>query len=328
MCQTRYKILCDTTVDEELWSDEAVSAIVWAQPESAAAQPTVDVIVSANHFSMKDIVCRALSRRMWRGRVHDAIDFDFVEPGVRIASNALQSPLVVVAAPASSCAEFCRRFDPVRLPVDELHEGSSPDPKALEKLADVNGVLESLRLHVPDWIEGEKFHPTQFFSLVRYSAKEFEEDQEAATSEARYAISCSPDWVLKHLCELNQKSILSGAVALVDARFNDVADLRLPENLKHRCTMLTSKEAFDKIYDKVQGAETVVFYCNHANNKSVARAKSYQEFLLASGHGNAKTQRVRVLDGGMGALVRLAFKRGGKPTLEKLFLSWDKSYTR
>jgi len=328
LCQTRYKILCDTTADDELWSDKAGSAIVWAQPENADDQPTVDVIVNTVMFGRMGTICRLLSRRLWKGRVQDRIDFDFVEPGVRIASNPLESPLIVVVAPAIPCAEFCRGFDPVRLPDDATLAGSRPDSLGLEKLAEAEGLLESLRLSGSNWLQGEELYPTQFYSLVRYTAKEFEEDQDAATSEGRSVISCSADWVLKLLCETKQESILSGKVALVDARYCDVATLRLPENVYHVTLDCSSKAGFDKVYNKVGGASTVVFYCNHANTNSVRRAQDYQKFLLASGHANAKTQRVRVLEDGIGALLRMAAKKGGDPMLEQLFLRWEKEYTR
>lgn len=321
ICQTRYKVVCDTTRDLELWSDDSVP-LTWDQPDSP---PTVDVIVNTPTHSHVDKICRQLTTRLWKDRKLDSLCFDFVEPGVRLQSAKLQTPWIVVVAPEDTCSAFVKCLKSVELPAESSLAGRQPGPRSDIVLAKAKKILETVGASVPGWLDGVDEHPTQYYSLVRYSAEELEEDV-AANGGIPVALSCNAAWVLELLKEENQESISTGKVALINAGSTKVAALRLPEGLDHMSFGLSRKEDFDELYAEVGDASTVVFYCNFGGFKSLSRATRYLDWLLASGHANALTQRVRVIEGGMGQLVEKVYRDGGMRAIDQYF-SWCDSGT-
>lgn len=305
----------------ELWSDDSVP-LTWDQPDSP---PTVDVIVNTPIYSHVDKVCRQLTTRLWKDRKLDSLGFGFVEPGVRLQSAPLQTPWIVVVAPDDTCSAFAKELESVRLPADSSLAERQPGPRSDIVLAKAKKILDTLGASVPGWLDGVDEQPTQYYSLVRYSAEEVEEDF-AANGGKPVALSCNAAWVLELLKEENQESITTGKVALVKSAGNKVADLRLPEGLDHLSFGLLRKEDFDELYAEVGDASTVVFYCNFGGSKSLSRATRYLDWLLASGHANALTQRVRVIEGGMWKLVEKVYEDGGKRAIDQYF-SWCDSST-
>ena len=119
--------------------------------------------------------------------------------------------------------------------------------------------------------------------------------------------------------------VTGGRVALVDARINDVARLRLEDCHRHLCTS-NDTDSFKELHLSTQGAEMMVFYCNHANSNSPSRAHGYLSWLKSQPlpAGQSQHQRVMVLEGGMGALVRHAQSTLDEEKLMHVFIKiWD-----
>ena len=114
--------------------------------------------------------------------------------------------------------------------------------------------------------------------------------------------------------------VSSGRVALVDARMNDVARLRLEDSLRHMC-LNNYKAYFEELNRSIQAAEIVVFYCNHASSHSPSRAHGYLGWLKQSAGQHSQQQRVMMLEGGMSSLARHARKTLDREKLMQVFES-------
>ena len=308
VCQTRYSAIVDATVDSALWALPPGTVLLPEGMRRGDDAPTVDVLVYAPLGSDPRRMTSALSRRMWRGRVGPS--GDWYTAGTRVAETPPPpAALLAVPAAAAKCA-LDVAFEPWRLPVQSELDLGGIRPESYG--AELEAAAERARIALC-MVELTGWLPAGAFAfaapLSRFSAELVEKDLDATCDGALIALPVSPARVLAWL---RDGDVRRGAVALADARGGfDAGSLRV------RVHDATSSRAkwLAKLAQATANAHTVVFICNNSSSRSPERARDYvlwcKEQHQADGASSASlqtapAQRVRVLAGGMAALVRLA----------------------
>jgi hypothetical protein len=329
VCATRYARLVDATSDAELWALPR-GTVLLPRPASPVGAPSVDVLLHGCEGAAELVA--GLCRRLWRGRAGPL--GDWAQAGARMdIEDADAPPLLLLAAPASARA-FAAGVElrAVRLPVhrnsmellggaaDDGDDGAAWAPgERARALAAARAALAAL---APTGLvpAGAAVAP-----LSRALAAQADADLARAAAAgdaaaARVVLPLAPAAVLAALRPGG--AVAAGAVALVEARLWCDPGRLLPTHRVRRCAD-DNPASFEALHAATARAHTLVFFCNHGSTNSPTRAAAYAHWLRQRGDAQPPP-RVRVLAGGMGALVASA--AAGGEDMGALFATYDAKY--
>ncbi len=328
VCATRYARLVDATSDAELWALPRGTVLL---PRLPAGAPSVDVLLHGNQGGAAELVA-GLCRRLWRGR--DGPLGDWAQAGARKDMEDADAlpPLQLLAAPASARG-FAAGVElrAVRLPVhrdsrellgsatdddDDDDAAWAPGERA-RALAAARAALAAL---APTGLvpAGAAVAPLSRALAVQADADLARAAAAGDAAAARAVLPLPPAAVLAALRPGG--AVAAGAVALVQARLGCDPGRLLPTHRVRRCAD-DDAASFEALHAATARAHTLVFFCNHGGTASPARAAAYAHWLRQR---QQPPPRVRVLAGGMGALVAAA--AAGGEDMGALFATYDAKY--
>jgi len=318
VCATRYGRLVDATSDAELWTLPRGTVLLPRPAGGAAADaPAVDILLHG-HQGARQLLA-GLCRRLWRGRAGPL--GDWAQAGARVdAGSAEAAPLLLLAAPASARpfaagVELCALRLPVHRDSRQLLGGDADDGDddaawaPGERAAALATARAALAALAPTGLvpAGADVAP-----LCRALAAQADADVARAAAAGdpaapRLVLPLPPAALLAALRPGG--AVAAGEVALVEARLGcDPGRLR-PTHRVRRCTD-DDDTSFEALRAATARAHTLVFFCNHGSTRSPERAAAYARWLHHRAGDDTPPPRVRVLAGGMGALVATAAAGG------------------
>lgn len=284
---------------------------------------------------------------------HDSVDAKVENPSV---DASMRSSPIIVVCPAGT-KEFSQTFEAHRLPVDcDLKSGFSLQPHmyrdVIHHAADAVSLsdwIASLALAGVDWnlpspvngvkllqlpssnqnlIEPEPFIAAREDSVLLWGSPQKKAPKGVSSIAKAYALPIAPSAVAAAL--LDTDDVAAGRVLLIDARLTEAGMLRLPPSQAHRLMLYGGNDSTCAALwadAKASKAHSLIFYCNHAHSASPASASAFHKWQMAhvSPARPDELLRVRVLAGGVGALIRWA-SLWRPDRMDDLFIAYDKGY--
>jgi hypothetical protein len=177
-------------------------------------------------------------------------------------------------------------------------------------------------------IDPEPFIAAREDSVLLWGSPHKKAPKVVSSVAKAYALPIAPSAVAAAL--LDTDDVAAGRVLFIDARLTEAGMLRLPPSQAHRLMLYGGNDSTCAALwadAKASKAHTLIFYCNHAHSASPASASTFHKWQMAhvSPARSDELLRVRVLAGGVGALIRWA-SMWRPDRMDDLFIAYDKGY--